>query len=129
MSTIAHFSFLDDVVELENSSSSATLPSQESNYPPEMLSQKQSTGVGLSPAKKPRGSVNILNEKLVATLDKCQISDRNAVRIISALAKACGLDLNDLIINKSSINDHRKQLRKKLANRIHELFPSQKLVT
>lgn len=35
--------------------------------------------------------------------------------------------MNNLIINKSSINDHRKQLRKKLANRIHELFPSGEL--
>lgn len=55
--------------------------SQSSNFSLEFKSQE-----GPSNPKKSRGSVNIMTEKLVATLDKCQISDRNAVRIIAVIA-------------------------------------------
>lgn len=32
-----------------------------------------------------RGTINIMDDKLVAVLDHCKISDRNAVRLIVAL--------------------------------------------
>lgn len=79
---------------------------------------------GPSRPKKSRGSVNIINEKLVATLDKCQISDRNAVRIITAVVESCGCNPSTLIINRVSIHNYREQMRKKLSERIKNLFPS-----
>lgn len=66
-------------------------------------------------AKKKRGRQNIMTTKLAAALDKCKVSDRNAVHIIIAAAEALGYDVDDLIINRSSIHRHREDLRKKYA--------------
>lgn len=55
-------------------------------------------------------------------MDKCEVSDRNALHILIATAEAFELDLNDLIINRSSIHRTREQLRSEHAKNLGEAF-------
>lgn len=67
--------------------------------------------------KKERGTMNILIEDVVATLDSCRISYRNSVRVISSIATALGIDTKDLILNKTSFNEYRTKIRKNAAEK------------
>lgn len=51
-------------------------------------------------------------------LDKCKISDRDAVHLLFATAESLGNDTNKLIINRSSIRRSRLRLRKQRAEKI-----------
>lgn len=77
---------------------------------------------GPSQPKKFRGTIHVVNEKLVAALDKCKISDRDAVHIIIATAQALQVDVNSLVVNRTSIRRCREQLREEKAKKIRALF-------
>lgn len=80
--------------------------------------QQTSTGnVG-----KKRKMKNFITPKLVATLDKCKVSDRDAVRILIGTAEALGHDLSQLAISKSTIRNCRKQIRSETAINLKEKF-------
>lgn len=115
------FSFLDDIVELIGSSDSNLSISQGSPYIPRNFKP------GPSEEKRSRGTKNIIDAKLVATLDKCLISDRNATRLIIAITEALGHDPREFVINKSSINACRQKVRQDLAEKFKEQFSSFKL--
>lgn len=51
-------------------------------------------------------------------MNKCKISDRNAVHILTATAEALGNDVNKLIANRSSIRRARIKYRKERAEQI-----------
>ncbi|CAG5078516.1 Protein of unknown function [Cotesia congregata] len=72
--------------------------------------------------KDERGTINIMTENVVATLDNCKVSSRNSVRIISSISKALELDTNNLILNKTSFNEQRKKIREQKALKIQKLF-------
>ena len=59
--------------------------------------------------QKIRGTVNVMTEKVVVALDSCQISYRKSVHIIGCIGEALGYDTNQLILNKTSFNQHRKK--------------------
>lgn len=61
-------------------------------------------------------------KKLVATLDKCKVSDRDAVRNITATVQALHHNLEDLIINRTSIRRCRKRLRVEHAAKLRTEF-------
>ncbi|KAL1488832.1 hypothetical protein ABEB36_014627 [Hypothenemus hampei] len=99
-------------------SSESSLSSQVSNY---------STGIyieiidGPLRLQKSHGTYNILNKKLITKLNKCQISERNAVRIIAVVAEACGVDIIYNILNKKFIivvKKYVKNMLKKYKNAI-----------
>ncbi|XP_050538877.1 uncharacterized protein LOC126904162 [Daktulosphaira vitifoliae] len=46
-----------------------------------------------------RGSIDFITSKLAAALDKCKISDRDAVHILISTEEALGGDVEKLIIN------------------------------
>lgn len=69
-----------------------------------------------------RGSEEVVTEKLSVLLDRCSISDRDAVRIISATAEALGHDPQNLIISKSAIRLRRQQFRQQRTNLIKSRF-------
>jgi len=72
-----------------------------------------------------RGKTNIITPKVVGgALDKCKLSDRDAVHILIALSEALGHGINDLIINKSSIRRCRMNLRQERADIIKNKFKS-----
>lgn len=75
-----------------------------------------------SERKKVSGMKNFITEKLVATLDKCKISDRDCVRIIIATAQALNHDVKKLVISKTSIRNCRKKYRSQIARKLTNEF-------
>ena len=71
--------------------------------------------------------MQLITPKLVATLDKCKVSDRDAVRILSATAEALGHDVTNIVINRNSICRCRKRLRSEIAGNIFDKFKEQSL--
>ncbi|KAL4104515.1 hypothetical protein QTP88_019810 [Uroleucon formosanum] len=65
-----------------------------------------------------RGKTNFITDKMAAALDRCKISDRDAVHILLAIAESFGININELIINRTSVNSIRQRFRK---NRIEAL--------
>lgn len=63
-----------------------------------------------------------INDHLVNTLDGTGVSDRQAVRIISAVVQALGIKLNNLVISRSTIQRFRNKNREKQAKIIEENF-------
>lgn len=49
--------------------------------------------------------------RLSEVFDRCKITDRNAIYILMAAADAFGCDVDKLVINRTSIQHRRKQLR------------------
>ena len=60
--------------------------------------------------KKRRGKISFINLRVVSELNKCRVSEQNAVHLISAIADGLGHDLETLVINKTSIASIRKKL-------------------
>lgn len=80
-----------------------------------------------SESKKSRGSITVMTEKLAAVLDKCKVSDRNAVHLIISIAQALNIDVNTLTINRTSIRICREKLRKVRAATVKEIFQNTEL--
>lgn len=111
---------LDKNVELLSSQGSALSASSGEIYFP--------TTAGSSESKKIRGSYNILNDRVVATFDRCKVSDRDAVFIITAICQSLidinllDVEINSLIINRSSIRRQRQTLRESKSIEIKKHF-------
>lgn len=69
-----------------------------------------------------RGRKNFITPKLVAALDRCQLSIRDSVYILHAVVEALDLSCDDFPINKSSIQRIRTQSRKDRAESIKSDF-------
>lgn len=65
-----------------------------------------------------RARKHFITPKLVAVLDRCQVSVRYAVFILQATAEALGHSLDELIITPTSIHKVRSQLRTQRAAEI-----------
>jgi len=74
-------------------------------------------------SKQPnRGNINFITSKLASALDKCKLSDRDAVHILISTAAALGEDVNKLIINRTSIRNTRLRFRKERAENIRKEY-------
>ncbi|KAL4098132.1 hypothetical protein QTP88_022794 [Uroleucon formosanum] len=60
------------------------------------------------------------DSEAIIVLDKCKISDRNAVHLLIATAEALGNNVNKLIINRSSIRSARIEFCKERAKKIRQ---------
>lgn len=69
-----------------------------------------------------RGKTNFFTPRLLSTLDKWKITDGAAVHILSATADALGYDIEDLILNRSSIRRMRQKHRATTAQNIAANF-------
>lgn len=69
-----------------------------------------------------RGNINFITSKLASALDKCKLSDRDAVHILISTAEALGEDVNKLIINRTSIRNTRLRFRKERAENIRKEY-------
>lgn len=69
-----------------------------------------------------RGKREFINERIVSALDKCKISDRNAVHILIAVAEGLGHNVNDLIINRTSLRRMRSKYREAVAGKLKENY-------
>lgn len=57
----------------------------------------------LPSSKKPRGKRTLITPKLVCVMDNHKVSDGAAVHIFIAVVEALGENVNDFIINRTSI--------------------------
>lgn len=74
-------------------------------------------------AKRTKKKKNrFINEHVVTTLDGIGLTDRQAVRIISAVAQALGFDLDELVISRQTIRRIRIKNRETIAKRVKEQF-------
>ena len=69
-----------------------------------------------------RGRQQCITPRLAAALDKCKISDRNAVHLLTAAAEAFGADPTDIILNRTSIRERRQVLREERIREFREHF-------
>lgn len=69
-----------------------------------------------------RGKTIFFTPRLLSTLDKWKITDGAAVHILSATADALGYDIEDLILNRSSIRRMRQKHRATTAQNIAANF-------
>jgi hypothetical protein len=59
-----------------------------------------------SPSKPKQAKINIMIPPLSATLDKCKISDRDAVHLLTAAAKSFQVNFLEFTINRSTIDEN-----------------------
>lgn len=69
-----------------------------------------------------RARLEILTPRLSAVLDKCKISDRDAVHLLTACVEATSLNPLDFVINRTSIRLSRQRFRELNAFRIKQNF-------
>lgn len=74
------------------------------------------------PSTTRRGRTAFINDKLVTVLDRCKVSDRDATHIIIATAQAFGHNVDNLVINRSSIHRVRDKVRKLRAEQLRLSF-------
>lgn len=74
------------------------------------------------PSKTKRSRKNLMTSRVTAALDKCKVSDRDAIHIITALLEALSLDINDFVLSRSSVKRAREMLRKESATSIKSTF-------
>jgi len=127
--------FSDETAYLISSSSSSSSSLSDELDPDEQVPGTSADTVLLdSPdievsraTKRKGGRQKIITPRLAAALDKCKISDRDAVHILIATTEALGHDVQDFIINRSSIQSYRKILREERATEIKKRFKNMKL--
>lgn len=71
--------------------------------------------------------MNIFNDKVVAALDRCKVSDRDAVHLVAAIAESLHVDLDSLSLNRTSIRNYRQKVREARANNIRKVFQDREL--
>ncbi|XP_025405167.1 uncharacterized protein LOC112679535 [Sipha flava] len=69
-----------------------------------------------------RATKEIMTPRLSAALDKCKVSDRDAVHLLTACVESVSLNPSDYIINRTSIKKCREIFRKKVAEKVHSDF-------
>lgn len=69
-----------------------------------------------------RGVVHFINEKIVSVLDKCKVSDRDAIHLLIAVAEALGHNVQQLIINRTSLQKARKSHRESIATKLKDNY-------
>jgi len=63
-----------------------------------------------------------LTPHLSACLNKCKISDRDAVHLITACMEAVALDTNEFAVNRTSIRNARQIFRENNTSNIKSMF-------
>ncbi|XP_049316692.1 uncharacterized protein LOC125779392 [Bactrocera dorsalis] len=72
--------------------------------------------------KYSRGYKEVMTEKLSILLDRCKISDRNAVRIIFATAESLGCNVEEFALSRSALRKRRISFRSQRAQKIKTRF-------
>ncbi|KAL4090628.1 hypothetical protein QTP88_025427 [Uroleucon formosanum] len=107
---------LSETVQLQSSSSTDEYDDTDS----EAIMFENVAGPSTKHFRSSRGFEAFVSEKLAVVLDKCKISDRNAVHLLIATAEALGNNVNKLIINRSSIRSARIEFRKERAKKLRQ---------
>lgn len=75
-----------------------------------------------------RGKIHFIDDRMLASMDRCQLSTRNAIHFIAAMASAMGQALElgpivqDLVFNRTTVESLRKKYRRRQAREILDNF-------
>jgi hypothetical protein len=75
-----------------------------------------------APATKRVKREHIISPDLAMALDRTKLSDRKAMLVLSAAASACGKDINEVVLSRSTLQRQRSATRKTIANDIKQTF-------
>lgn len=73
-------------------------------------------------SKNKRARKDMLTARLAAVLDKCKVSDRDAVHLLTACVDAVHLSPSEFVINRTSIKRAREGFRKKTSLNVKSNF-------
>ncbi|KAL4090708.1 hypothetical protein QTP88_025495 [Uroleucon formosanum] len=76
----------------------------------------------IMPIKNKRGRKEIMTSRLASALDKCKVSDRDAVHLLIACAEVFNVNVNDYAINRSSVKRSRESFRYQISSEIKTAF-------
>lgn len=68
------------------------------------------------------GKKHFIDDRMLACMDKCKISTRDAIHFISATALALGHRVEDLVLNRTTVQSMRKNYRCRQAQEILDNF-------
>jgi len=74
------------------------------------------------PSKPTRAKQNIITPRLAAVLNKCKISDRDTVHLLTAVAECFQVNCSEFVINRTSIKKVRENIRKQTSETIKTNF-------
>lgn len=69
-----------------------------------------------------RGTRPFFTPKLAAALDVAKVSDRDAIRILIATAEALGTTIDELVVNRTSLQRYRQRIRTERALELKKSF-------
>lgn len=69
-----------------------------------------------------RGRRHFITSRLVAALDNAKVTDGMAIHIIIAVAEALGHNVNELVINRTTLRELRQKNREEESNSILAAF-------
>lgn len=78
--------------------------------------------------REKRGKIHFIDDRMLASMDKCKLSTRNAIHLIAATASAMGHTLElgpivqDLVLNRTTVEKLRKNYRRRQAHEILDKF-------
>lgn len=78
--------------------------------------------IPVSPLEPIRKKIDFFNDHILATLDGIALTDRQAMRLISAVVQTLGLRLRDLVLSRSTIRRKRIEYRQNTATIIKNNF-------
>lgn len=64
----------------------------------------------------------VIDKRVAAALDACNVSDYGAMHIISAVAQALGFKISDLVLSRQTIRRARNKYRKEIATEVKQNF-------
>lgn len=86
------------------------------------------------PQTQSRGTIHFIDDRMLASMDKCKLSTRQAMHIVTATAAAIlnivkddstastAINLKDLVLNRTTIHSMRRDYRRRQAKRIIDEF-------
>lgn len=85
--------------------------------------------INLLPKKANRGKINFIDDRMLACMDKCNLSTRDAMHLVSATVAAFintmqnvngtpSIKMEDLILNRTTLHSMRRDYRRRQAQEI-----------
>jgi hypothetical protein len=104
-------------VELSSSSTNTSYDSDSDSSNIGQYTPKPSTSRTSMCAKK-----RIVTPDLAMALDRTKASDRNAFMVVASTVNALGVDIDDVVLSRSTLQRQRSALRKEIAEDIKQSF-------
>lgn len=89
---------------------------------PSTSSTHENVLTDFGPPKSKRARKEIMSPRVSAALDKCKVSDRDCVHLLTAVLETLEIDPSEYIINRTSIKISREKFRQQISERVRLKF-------